>query len=332
MDKQHYDKKLYDKKPYDKKPYDKKLYDKKPYDKTTHYHSSIKCGNCGIKGHVYSNCKLPVLSYGMILFKLCKKTRKPLILLVQRKDSLTYIEYIRGKYDISDKSYLQMMFNRMSRPELRRLLEYDMEDLWKQMWLLDSIKMEKKHFNEYIKSRNLFNKLKAGFNINCPSINDKHSSHDHFSVDLDIMKISLKYFVENSNSYYDTPEWGFPKGRRNFNESDIDASVREFEEETNLSRDNIRIYNNIFPFTEEFFGSNNVKYKHVYYLAKSTEELEDIHIDKNNIHQISEIGDIRWVSYDEALSLLRPYETTKIKTVKNIFKFIQNYTNFCGEY
>ena len=131
------------------------------------------------------------------------------------------------------------------------------------------------------------------------------------------MKISLKYFVDNSNSEYDTSEWGFPKGRRNFNESDIDASIREFEEETNLSRDNIRIYNNIFPFTEEFFGSNNVKYKHVYYLAKSTEELEDIHIDKNNIHQISEIGDIRWVSYDEALSLLRPYETTKIKTVKN---------------
>jgi len=320
MDIQHYDKKPFDKKPYDKKP------------KPNHYHLSIKCGNCGIKGHVYSNCKLPVLSYGIILFKLCKETGNPMILLVQRKDSLTYIEYIRGKYDINDKSYLQMMFNRMSRIELHRLLENDIEYLWRNMWLLDSLKMESKHYNEFIKSRILFNKLKTGFKITCPSINDEKKGHNNFSVDLDIMNISLKHFVDNSKSEYYTPEWGFPKGRRNFNESDIDASVREFEEETNISRDNIRIYNNVFPFTEEFYGSNNVKYKHVYYLARSTNELDDICIDKNNKHQISEIGDIRWVEYEEAISLLRPYETCKRNTVKNIFKFIKNCNNYCGEY
>ena len=93
-------------------------------------HVNIKCGNCGIKGHVYSNCKLPILSYGIILYKNCKITGRPKILLIQRKDSLTYIEYIRGKYNINDKSYLQMMFNRMSREELSRLEDNDLEYLW----------------------------------------------------------------------------------------------------------------------------------------------------------------------------------------------------------
>ena len=74
---------------------------KKKEDTKINPHSHIKCGNCGIKGHVYSNCKLPILSYGIILFTFLDE--QPKILLVQRKDSLTYIEYIRGKYNINDK-------------------------------------------------------------------------------------------------------------------------------------------------------------------------------------------------------------------------------------
>jgi len=304
---------------------------KKPEDTKINPHSHIKCGNCGIKGHVYSNCKLPILSYGIILFTFCPETNIPKILLVQRKDSLTYIEFIRGKYNFTDKSYLQMMFNRMSRPELTRLLEHDMEYLWKDLWLLDSLKIEKRFLNEYNKSKILFNRLTSGFQIKYPAINNK-GANGHFSVDSDTMNISLKYFAENSQSHYDTPEWGFPKGRRNFNESDIDASVREFEEETNINKDDIKIYNNIFPFTEEFFGSNNVKYKHVYYIAKCDNKIPDLYINKHNKHQATEIGDIRWVSYDEALALIRPYEHTKIKTIKNVFKFINNHTKYCGEY
>ena len=33
---------------------------------------------------------------------------------------------------------------------------------------------------------------------------------------------------------YESPEWGFPKGRRNMHESDLDCAKREFEEETGI--------------------------------------------------------------------------------------------------
>jgi len=301
--------------------------------KTLPHHINIKCGNCGIKGHVYANCKLPILSYGIILIRKIDNVSK--ILLVQRKDSLTYIEFIRGKYDINDKSYLQMMFNRMTKTELLRILNNNIEYLWNNLWLIDNNNnnnIEPRFMNEFIKSRILFNKIKEGFNVRYPSIN-KHKT-ENFSVKENVMKISLKYFIENSLSNYDTPEWGFPKGRRNFNESDIDASIREFEEETNIDRKHITIFNNIFPFVEEFYGSNNVKYKHVYYLAKYNldEDIDIPIINKNNMHQITEIGDIKWANIDESEKLFRPYEKTKLATNAKIFQFINNYTKFCGEY
>ena len=37
------------------------------------------------------------------------------------------------------------------------------------------------------------------------------------------------------------PEWGFPKGRRNYQENDIDCATREWEEETGYSRNQIKM-------------------------------------------------------------------------------------------
>ena len=52
------------------------------------------CNNCGYEGHLYRNCKLPVLSYGVLIVRIPDKQ----VLMVQRKDSIAYIEFLRGKY------------------------------------------------------------------------------------------------------------------------------------------------------------------------------------------------------------------------------------------
>ena len=63
----------------------------------------IYCNNCGIKGHLYKDCRKPVISCGNIIFRLDKD--EPEILMIQRKDSLCYIEFLRGKYDIYNINY-----------------------------------------------------------------------------------------------------------------------------------------------------------------------------------------------------------------------------------
>ena len=51
------------------------------------------CNNCGNYGHLYKNCRHPILGYGVILYNKDLK-----IIMVERKDSLSYIEFMRGKY------------------------------------------------------------------------------------------------------------------------------------------------------------------------------------------------------------------------------------------
>ena len=83
-----------------------------------------------------------------------------------------------------------------------------------------------------------FNKLSSGINI---------------SNEI----IELDKLIKNSNSSWKEPEWGFPKGRRNLREKDLQCALREFEEETDIKREDIKVIKDRRPFTEEFVGSNN---------------------------------------------------------------------------
>ena len=65
---------------------------------------TIYCTNCGKIGHNYKNCKNPIISYGIMLFKYYNNNLY--LLLIQRKDSISYIEFIRGKYSITNTNKL----------------------------------------------------------------------------------------------------------------------------------------------------------------------------------------------------------------------------------
>ena len=54
------------------------------------------CNNCGKQGHLFHQCKLPITSYGIILFR--KSESGLQYLMIRRKDSFGYIDFIRGKY------------------------------------------------------------------------------------------------------------------------------------------------------------------------------------------------------------------------------------------
>jgi len=60
------------------------------------------CNNCGKQGHQFHQCKLPITSYGIILFRYSEKGIQYLML--RRKNSFGYIDFIRGKYVLQFKS------------------------------------------------------------------------------------------------------------------------------------------------------------------------------------------------------------------------------------
>ena len=81
--------------------------------------------------------------------------------------------------------------------------------------------------------------------------------------------------------------------------------MREFEEETDLSSDEYILLENVSPISEEYTGSNGVRYKHIYYYAiyKGSKDNQVINPDK--YEQYTEIGDIKWLTIDECYSKIR---------------------------
>jgi len=56
------------------------------------------CNNCLEYGHSFHQCKKPITSLGIIVFKY-DKYNIPNYLLICRKDSLGYVDFMRGKYN-----------------------------------------------------------------------------------------------------------------------------------------------------------------------------------------------------------------------------------------
>ena len=88
---------------------------------------SIYCNNCGIKGHMYKDCKFPIISCGNLIYR--TDCEKPKILMIQRKDSLCYIEFIRGKYDTYNIKYIQILIDKCTKEEFSELKK--LNDIYK---------------------------------------------------------------------------------------------------------------------------------------------------------------------------------------------------------
>ena len=133
-------------------------------------------------------------------------------------------------------------------------------------------------------------------------------------------KTSLEDLIKQSPTSWKEPEWGFPKGRRNYQEKDIEAAIREWEEETGYSREDIKLVSNIIPFEEIFTGSNNKSYKHKYYIALFNNDEQ-----KPHLFQESEVSAVTWESLDICKNLIRPYNLEKKNILNRINKVINEY-------
>ena len=72
------------------------------------------CNNCGKQGHIFNQCKRPITSSGIIAFRKRKNTNKMEYLMICRKDSLGYIDFLRGKYPLYNKQYILTLINEMT--------------------------------------------------------------------------------------------------------------------------------------------------------------------------------------------------------------------------
>ena len=280
--------------------------------------NNIVCANCGGYGHGYRNCNHPVISYGVICYRFCydpdTNTVSPRYLMIQRKDSLCYVEFIRGKYDLQNKDYVMKLFENMTDMERQKIKDQNFETLWNEMWCRrDGDKSEcTRNFNKEMReSTEKFNILKKGFYI-------KLANSD------ETIMFNLEYILSNTSPRYSDTEWGFPKGRRNISENDMSCALREFAEETGIPHKSIRICNDIKPIEEVFLGSNRIRYKHVYYIGKyisysldNGTQTPSLFNPANKV-QNKEVKDVQWFTYQEAFDLIREHNVERKEILKRL--------------
>jgi len=241
------------------------------------------------------NCNIlnnePIKSYGIVLFYV-DNNNIIWYLLAQRRDTIEYVNYIRGIYS---PAYLETYFKLLTPDERYRLCVYTFDELWDDLWI--------NHDTHYYKD-------------------GKQKAKAKFQANIEVMHKLLK----NTTSFRDEPSWCFPKGRKHTWENDVECAFREFREETKLKIDYLNLIN-ILPSKEVFRGSNGKMYSTIYYIAQIDKKLPIRQIAVNNPLRdktiSEEISNLQWTTLVEALKILPPWRKNLLLEVDtNIKKFL----------
>ena len=239
--------------------------------------------NCGTPGHSFRVCPEPVMSFGICAIK-CKE-KVPSYLLIRRRDSLSYVEFLRGKYSLSDPTYIRLLLDGMTVEERGRLLAHPFDTLWETLW---NGQNTRQYRTEYTLAKRTFESLKQTGDL-----------HGH---------LLAKYSSEATTAWTEA-EWGFPKGRRALRETSLDCALREFKEETGLKDSILRVLSEA-PLLEEYRGTNGIPYRQTYFMGICKYDTVATHQPMNRVMS-REVGNIGWFSYEEAMEKIRPTNVEK---------------------
>jgi ADP-ribose pyrophosphatase YjhB (NUDIX family) len=292
---------------------------------------TYNCTNCCSNIHDYKDCPEPITSWGIILINLANlkeiithsneiKTDTKIniksrlfninpsshedlqllsiamnsikFLLIQRKHSIGFVDFLRGKYKIDNIDQIIFLFQQMNKTEIQNIASLEFDELWNILWSYEYIKINNTR-KEFVYAKEKFLSLKN-------------------NLELDL---NLDFYTTNVVPLYKFNEWGFPKGRKSKFESPRDCALREFCEETNIDVTNIKLIDSIEPIHENLIGTNGLKYRHIYYIAETN--LENI----NPLQDNKEIEQIQFVSYNDACNLIREYHTEKKEVLTSVYYY-----------
>jgi 8-oxo-dGTP pyrophosphatase MutT (NUDIX family) len=286
------------------------------------------CVKCGREGHVYRECTEPITSFGIIALRKVDPVKSPTgpfitrspskcsfhrgfpdteneevtrtedgdisYLMVQRKDTMGYIDFIRGRWPEDDaerkKRALTTYLEEMTCEERARLTAMDFESLWDLIWINHTSRI---YISEFVDAKRKFETL------------------------------DINHWVENTRCNWTEQEYGFPKGRKNMYEGNVDCAKREFKEETGYGSHQYRMLSDL-PWEETFVGTNGIAYKHVYYLAEVLPESGPPKTPIDVIRQEGEISNMGWFTYSQCLRTIRPYDTAKKALLQLVHRRCKN--------
>jgi 8-oxo-dGTP pyrophosphatase MutT (NUDIX family) len=192
------------------------------------------------------------------------------------------MELMRGKYELRDDAGIQTLIDQMTVAERESILTRPFPELWHDLW-------------------------------NGPASRRYHAEYEQARAKFEVLRRrNLATYCAASTTAWAEPEWGFPKGRRSSSETELACALRETWEEAGVRAADLRVLEELrpTPLLEEFRGSNGICYRHRYWIAETNPAVE-VRLDPANAEQRREVGDVRWCTLEEAMTLIRPYNVEK---------------------
>ena len=238
-------------------------------------------------------------SYGIICIK---KTDLLRILLIRKPVTYHFCKFVTNKYDPKNDEHLIKLFNNMTYHEKMDILSMRFEYMWYRIYhsnpeLLMATDATHYNFSHYIKSKEKFQRnfcMDGGRRLRALIANTTNADH----------------------------LWEIPKGRKNTNESPLEASMREFYEETGIKQTKYKLLLNIKPYIETYsdFG---VIYQNIYYFAEAIQDfVPQLRFTDTGI--TAEVSAIQWCSMNDIRNLVTSKETAR-RLIKTFEKIISKY-------
>ena len=228
-------------------------------------------------------------SYGIIVYTYQREELR--FLMTLRRDTFCYESIIRGLYT---DNMLTEYISHITRAERTRILEYPFDMLWKDLWVSPKRRLYR---IEYKKAKEKF-------------------MENHTKIILHVTNLDQ----------FDTELWEFPKGKLFYEETPIQCALREFEEETNIKKNNIILVKKAGTYDDSFTGNDQRQYQSMYYLGlihngssipftyhPCPHQMRDDYVS-------DEVMSIEWLSYENALKRCSP---TKQAILTTIYKYLQ---------
>lgn len=189
------------------------------------------------------------------------------ILVIKKRYTYQYADFIFGRYDIKDHNKIFEMFSKMTMNEKLIIKTCRFDYMWFHLIRQD---IKNDTYNKCHEKFKAFLKEVPAEEFNNMIMNSKHAE----------------------STIYE-----FPKGhKRNKNEPNIVTAIRETEEETNIAQDNFVI----IPGIKQIYSieDNGVRYLVVYYVGKMLVDVDPV-LNASSVEQCSEIDTIKWMDLND---------------------------------